>query len=249
MAQGKRTALITGSGKNIGRAIALHLAEAGHNIVINGSRDTAACEEVAGQVRKLGAEAMVVMCNIGDRDKVQAMAKSAIDKFGSVDILVNNAAVRPDGKYLETTEEEWQRIVDINFYSVYHLTRACLPGMIAKGWGRIVNFTGMMAQQGYPGKSAAVSVSKHAAWGLTKSLSREFGPKGITANIISPGTIPGPEADTSSPRFETLRKANPTGRLGTADDIAAMVDLLVSDSGGFINGQMLQVNGGVVNQF
>jgi 3-oxoacyl-[acyl-carrier protein] reductase len=249
MAQGKRTALITGSGKNIGRAIALHLAKSGHNVVINGSRDTAACEDVAGQVRKLGAEAMVVMCNIGDRAKVQAMAKSAIEKFGAVDILVNNAAVRPDGKFLETTEEEWQRIVDINFYSVFHLSRACLPGMIAKGWGRIVNFTGMMAQQGYPGKSAAVSVSKHAAWGLTKSLSREFGPKGITANIISPGTIPGPEVDTSAARFETLRKANPTGRLGTADDIAAMVDLLVSDAGGFINGQMLQVNGGVVNQF
>jgi 3-oxoacyl-[acyl-carrier protein] reductase len=249
MAQAKRTALITGSGKNIGRAIALHLAEAGHNIVINGSSDRAACEEVAGKVRELGAQATIQMCNIGDRAAVQAMAKAAIDKFGSVDILINNAAVRPDGKYLETDETEWQRIMDINFYSVFHLTRACLPGMIAKGWGRIVNFTGMMAQQGYPGKSAAVSVSKHAAWGLTKSLSREFGPKGITANIISPGTIPGPEADTSSARFEALRKANPSGRLGTADDIAAMVALLVSDQGGFVNGQMLQVNGGVVNQF
>lgn len=249
MAQGKRTALITGSGKNIGRAIALHLAKSGHNIVVNGSRDQAACEEVADKARALGVEAMVAMCNIGDRRKVQAMAKAAVDKFGAVDVLVNNAAVRPDGSYLETSEEEWQRIMDINFYSVFHLTRACLPGMIAKGWGRIVNFTGMMAQQGYPGKSAAVAVSKHAAWGLTKSLSREFGPKGITANIISPGTIPGPEAALSSPRLEALRKANPAGRLGTADDIAAMVDLLTSDAGGFINGQMLQINGGVVNQF
>jgi 3-oxoacyl-[acyl-carrier protein] reductase len=249
MAQAKRTALITGSGKNIGRAIALHLAEAGHNIVINGSRDKAACEEVAGKVRELGAQAMIQMGDIGDRAAVQAMAKAAIDTFGNVDILINNAAVRPDGKYLETDETEWQRIMDINFYSVFHLTRACLPGMIAKGWGRIVNFTGMNAQQGYPGKSAAVAVSKHAAWGLTKSLSREFGPQGITANIISPGTIPGPEADLASPRLESLRKANPVRRLGTADDIAAMVDLLVSDQGGFVNGQMLQVNGGVVNQF
>ena len=249
MAQGKRTALITGSNKNIGRAIALHLAKSGHNVVINGSRDKAACEEVAGKARALGAEAMIAICDIGDRKAVQAMAKSAIDKFGGVDILVNNAAIRPDGAYLTTSEEEWNRIIDTNFYSVFYLTRAVLPGMIAKGWGRIVNFTGMMAQQGYPGKSAAVSVSKHAAWGLTKSLSREFGPKGITANIISPGTFPGPDADASSPRFEALRKANPTGRLGVPDDIAAMVDLLVSDQGGFINGQMLQVNGGVINQF
>lgn len=249
MAQAKRTALITGSGRNIGKAIALHLAEAGYNIVLNGSQDRTACEEVAGQCKKLGAETLIEMCNIGDRAKVQAMASSAIARFGAVDTLVNNAAVRPDGAYLTTTEEEWQRIMDINFYSAFHLTRACLPGMIDKGWGRIVNFTGMMAQQGYPGKSAAVSCAKHALWGLTKSLSREFGPKGITANIISPGTIPDPSVDVSTPRFQNLLKANPSGRLGTGDDIAAMVDLLVSDQGGFINGQMLQINGGVVNQF
>jgi 3-oxoacyl-[acyl-carrier protein] reductase len=249
MAQGKRTALITGSNKNIGRAIALHLAEAGYNIVVNGSQNRAACEEVAGQVRERGAEAMVEICDIGDKEKVQAMAQSAIARFGAVDVLVNNAAVRPDGAYLTTTEAEWQRIMDINFYSAFHLTRACLPGMIERGRGRIVNFTGMMAQQGYPGKSAAVSCSKHALWGLTKSLSREFGPKGITANIISPGTFPSEDADVSAPRFQNLLKANPSGRLGTPDDIAAMVDLLVSDRGGFINGQMLQINGGVINQF
>lgn len=249
MTQGKRTALVTGSGKNIGRAIALHLAEAGCNIVLNGSQDRTACEEVAEKVRGLGVEASIEMCNIGDREKVQAMAKSAIAKFGAVDVLVNNAAVRPNGEYLSISEDEWQRVMDINFYSVYHLTRACLPGMIDKGWGRVINFTGMMAQQGYPGKSAAVSCSKHALWGLTKSLSREFGPKGITANIISPGTIPDPDADVSTPRFQALLKANPSGRLGTGDDIAAMVDLLASDRGGFVNGQMLQINGGVINQF
>ncbi len=249
MAKGKRTALITGSNKNIGRAIALHLAETGHNIVVNGSRDKAACEEVAGKVRALGAEALIALGDIGDRKAVDAMARAALETFGGVDILVNNAAVRPDGAYLDTTEEAWQRIMDINFYSAFHLTRAFLPGMIDKGWGRIINFTGMMAQQGYPGKSAAVSVSKHALWGLTKSLSREFGPKGVTTNIISPGTFPASDADPNAPRFETLRKANPTGRLGVPDDIAAMVDLLVSERGGFINGQMLQINGGVVNQF
>jgi 3-oxoacyl-[acyl-carrier protein] reductase len=138
--------------------------------------------------------------------------------------------------------------MDINFYSVFHLARACVPGMIEKGWGRVINFTGMNAQQGYAGK-AAVSVSKHALWGLTKSLSKEFGRQGVTTNIISPGTIPGVESDVSAPRFQNLLKANPVGRLGTPDDIAAMVDLLVSDQGGFINGQMLQINGGVINQF
>ncbi len=248
MAQDKRTALITGSGRNIGRAIALHLAKAGYNIVLNGSRDRAACEEVAAKVGELGAESIIEMCDIGNRDKVLAMAKSAIDTFGSVDVLVNNAAIRTDGDFLTISEEEWGKIIDINFNSAFHLARACIPGMLAKGWGRVINFTGMNAQQGYAGKSA-VSVSKHALWGMTKSLSKEFGRQGVTTNIISPGTIPDVSADTSTPRMQALLKANPVGRLGTADDIAAMVDLLVSEQGGFINGQMLQVNGGVVNQF
>jgi 3-oxoacyl-[acyl-carrier protein] reductase len=118
--------------------------------------------------------------------------------------------------------------------------------MINKNWGRIVNFTGMNAQLGNGAKSA-VSVSKHAMWGLTKSLSREFGRQGVTAKIISPDTFPDVDLDVSTPRFQGLLKNNPTGRLGTPDDIAALVELLVSDKGGFVNGQMLQVNGGVGN--
>ena len=247
MANERRTALITGSGRNMGRGIAQHLAKSGYNIVLNGSRNRDACEEVAEKIRALGSEAMIEMCDIGDRDKVQAMAKSAIDTFGSVDVLINNAAIRPDGDFLDITEEEWNRVYDTNFSSAFHLARACIPGMIAKNWGRIVHFTGMNAQQGHAGK-AAVSVSKHALWGLTKTLSKEFGRQGITANIISPGTFPDVDADTSAPRFQALLKANPSGRLGRADDIAAVVDLLVSERGGFINGQMLQVNGGVINQ-
>jgi 3-oxoacyl-[acyl-carrier protein] reductase len=248
MSRDRRTALVTGSGKNIGKGIALHLAAAGYNIVLNGSRDRDACEAVAEQVRGFGSEALIEMCNIGERDKVQAMAKSAIEKFGSVDVLVNNAAVRPDGDFLKITEEEWHRVMDINFYAAFHLARACLPGMIDNKWGRIINFTGMFAQQGKHIKSA-VSVSKHAMWGLTKSLSREFGPRGITTNIISPGTFPDIDVDVSEPRFQALLEENPAGRLGTPDDIAAMIDLLVTEPGGFINGQMLQINGGVVNQF
>ena len=247
MANERRTALNTGSGRNMGRGIAQHLAKSGYNIVLNGSRNRDACEEVAEKIRALGSEAMIEMCDIGDRDKVQAMAKSAIDTFGSVDVLINNAAIRPDGDFLDITEEEWNRVYDTNFSSAFHLARACIPGMIAKNWGRIVHFTGMNAQQGHAGK-AAVSVSKHALWGLTKTLSKEFGRQGITANIISPGTFPDVDADTSAPRFQALLKANPSGRLGRADDIAAVVDLLVSERGGFINGQMLQVNGGVINQ-
>lgn len=248
MAKSNRTALITGSGRNIGRGIALYLAASGFNIVLNGSRDRVACEDVATKVRAHGVEASVEMCDIGEREKVQAMADSAIKTFGRVDVLVNNAAIRPEAAFLDMPEEDWHQVMDVNFYAAFHLARAFLPGMIENGWGRIINFTGMNAQQGNHIRSA-VSVSKHAMWGLTKSLSREFGRQGVTANIISPGTFPDQDADLSSPRFQALQEDNPSGRLGTSDDIAALIDLLVSDQGGFINGQMLQVNGGVVNQF
>ena len=242
-----RTALITGSGRNIGRAIALHLGAQGHNVVVNGSSDIAACEAVAQAVRKAGGEALVAMADIGDRDAVQALAQQAISHFGGVDVLVNNAAIRPDGDFLSMPQEEWDRVIDVNFYSAFHLSRACLPGMVERGYGRIINFTGMNAQQGYVGK-AHVTVSKHAAWGMTKSLAKEFGRSGITTNIISPGTIVGEAADAHSMhgRLDALLANNPAGRLGTPDDIAAMVDLLISEEGHFINGQLLQVNGGVI---
>lgn len=243
-----KTALVTGSGRNIGRGVALHLAAAGCNVVLNGSQDRAACDEVAALVQEAGAEAAVEMCDIGDREAVLAMAASALTRFGTVDILISNAAIRPDGDFLEVSEADWNRVMDVNFTAAFHLCRAFLPGMIEKGWGRIVNFTGMNAQMGGHSRPA-VTVSKHAMWGLTKTLSRDYGPKGVTTNIISPSTFPDISVDTATPDFEALRQANPSGRLGTPDDIAAMVDLLVSDSGGFINGQMLQINGGVVNQF
>jgi 3-oxoacyl-[acyl-carrier protein] reductase len=242
-----RTALITGSGRNIGRAIALHLAASGHNIVINGSSDRAICETVASEVRALGVEAIVAMGNIGERDENKAISQAAMDHFGGVDVLVNNAAVRPDGDFLSMDEDDWDRVININMSSAFWLGRACIPGMVERGYGRIINFTGMNAQQGYVGKMH-VTVSKHAMWGMTKSLAKEFGRVGITSNIISPGTIVGESSDTHSMhgRLETLLASNPVGRLGTPDDIAAMVDLLVSDKGGFINGQLLQINGGVV---
>jgi len=121
--------------------------------------------------------------------------------------------------------------------------------MIANGWGRIISFSGMNAQRGYPGASA-VSVAKHAVWGLTKAFAVEFGANGITANIIAPGTFPADHVDIAmDAKFSALLKANPSGRLGNAEDIGGMVAYLCSENGGFVNGQMLQINGGVVMQF
>ena len=246
MARGEKTALITGSGRNIGRAIALHLAKTGCNIVLNGSSDKAACDAVAAEVQALGTEALVAMGNVGDRDMATGIAEAALDAYGRVDILVNNAAIRPHGPFLEISDEEWAHVMNVNFNAAVWLSRACLPGMIDNGWGRIINFSGMNAQRGTGGRPQ-VTASKHAAWGLTKALAREFGPHGITVNIISPGTIPADDDGGSelSPRRAKLRDENPVRRLGNPDDIAGTVDLLISDQGSFINGQLLQINGGV----
>ena len=239
-------ALITGSGRNIGRACAKELAQAGFNIVLNGSSDKGACERVADEVRTIGTDAIIAMADIGNQSAVNEMVETALQAFGRIDALINNAAIRPASAFLDMSDDDLARVMNVNCYAAVWLSRAFLPGMVENGWGRIINFSGMNAQQGTGGRPH-VTMSKHASWGLIKALSREFGPKGITANIISPGTIPDEETDISqSSRFQELLKNNPVGRLGTTDDIAAMVGLLCSKRGSFINGQLLQVNGGVV---
>ncbi len=244
MPKGTRTALVTGSNKNIGRACALALARQGCNVIVNGSKDRAAADLVASEVRALGVEGRVAMGDVGKREDCLRIAEDGIKTFGAIDVLVNNAAIREDGGFLELPEEQWRRVMAINFDAAYWLARACLPGMIEKGWGRIINFAGMNAIHGYNGR-AHVSASKHAAWGLTKALAKEFGAKGVTVNIVSPGPIMGEAQDAMQAAHIAPMKARvPVGRLGTPDEVAAAVALLASDAGAFINGQMIQVNGG-----
>ncbi len=244
MAESRRTALITGSGKNIGRASALALARMGFNIVVNGSSNRANCDNVADEVRAIGTDAHVVMCDVGDKAQVEALAAEAIKTFGNVDVLINNAAVRPNTSFLDGDDADWERVLNIDFHSARRLSKACIPGMLEKGWGRIINFGGMNAFKGYEGK-APVSVAKHASWGLTKCLAKEFADRGITANIISPGPIADDEGVGDEGKAGYV-KTVPVGRKGTPAEVAAMVALLASDEGAYINGQLLQVNGGAV---
>ena len=244
MSQAQRVALITGSGRNIGRAVALQLARDGFDIALNGARDRAACDRVASEITTAGRRAVVIMGDVGIKADAQRLAAETIAVLGSVDILVNNAAIRPAGGFLEMSDADFQRVIDVDLNGAIWLSRACLPGMITRKWGRIVNFSGMNSIAGYADRPA-VSVAKHGAWGLTKVLAKEFAPHGITANIISPGPI-APDAG-SDPAMAAHINAQaskiPAGRLGTPDEIAALVSLLVSDGGAFISGQMLQVNG------
>ena len=245
MAAAKRTALITGAGKNIGRACAHALAQEGFNVAINGSSDRAACERVAKECEKLGAKTLVVMGDVGKPDECKRIVAEVTKGLGPIDALLNNAALRPSQPFLETSEEQWERVLSVDLQGAIRLARLCLPGMVERGWGRIVNFAGMNAIHGHAGR-VHVSVAKHGVWGLTKSLAMEFGPKGITTNAISPGPI-APDAEEHNAsvhaRAQALAKV-PMGRMGKPAEVAAAARLLVSEAGGYINGQMIAVNGG-----
>ena len=240
----RRTALVTGAGQNIGRAIALALAADGFNVVVNGRSKRVPCEETAEAARAHGVEATVAMGDVGTEAGCAEVAGTGISRFGRIDVLVHNAAIRPSAPFLEMAEAEFRRVLDVNLMGAFWLSRLCLPGMVKGGWGRIVTFAGMNAIHGYNGR-AHVSVSKHGAWGLAKALAKEFGPKGITVNCVSPGPIRSDHDDKGmTDHIHKQVGRIPMGRLGEPDEVAAMVSLLASERGGFINGQLLQVNGG-----
>jgi len=239
-----RTALITGSGRNIGRASALALARDGFNVAINGSSDEDACKEVAAEAEHFGVEAAVVMGDVGVESQANEIARRTLDRFGSIDVLLNNAAIRPAAGFLDISSEDWERVMAVNLSAAVWLSRASLPSMIKNKWGRIINFAGMNALQGYASRPH-VSVAKHGAWGLTKALAKEFGPLGITVNIISPGPISSDHDDPEmTAHIESQVSRIPLGRLGDPMEVAASVSWLASEPGAFVNGQLIQVNGG-----
>jgi 3-oxoacyl-[acyl-carrier protein] reductase len=239
-----KAAVITGAGRNIGRAVALQLAADGFDVVINGSSNRDACEAVAAQARALGVEALVAMADVGERDACLGLAAKAIAHFGAIDVLVNNAALRPQRPFLEISEADFRRVMGVDLEAAVWLAQACLPKMVERGWGRIVNFTGMNAIQGHAGR-ATISVAKHGVWGLTKALAKEFGVNGITINAISPGPIAGDDEASGAVTYRMASVAHvPAGRMGTPDEVAAVVRMLASDAGAYVNGQMLAVNGG-----
>ncbi len=171
------------------------------------------------------------------------MAREALEHFGTVDILINNAAIRPAKPFLELDEADWHRVLDVDLNAAFYTAKAFLPAMVAGGWGRIINLTGMNAIHGYAGR-APVSAAKHGVWGLTKALAKEFGPRGVTVNAVSPGPIRSQHPDPAmTQHIESQLGKIPLGRLGEPQEIAALCGFLASEAGGFISGQMIAANG------
>jgi 3-oxoacyl-[acyl-carrier protein] reductase len=239
-----KVALVTGSGRNIGRATVLKLAAEGAHIVVNARANHAEAEQVAREARDRGVKAIAVLADVANRDEVEAMAARALSEFGRVDILINNAAIRPHKPFTELTVADWERVRGVVLDGALYLTRALIPSMVDNRYGRILFFTGDGAFAGGSGR-AHISAAKMALVGLARSLASEFAAHNIRVNVVSPGSI---DTARANPEWYQGRPPSaagiPLGRQGTVDEIAATCLFLVSEDGGFITGQTIHVNGG-----
>ena len=238
-----KVALVTGSGRNIGRSIALALAEQGADVVVNARSNQAEAEAVAAEVGELGRKGLPLLADVGDRQQLEALLDTALAEFGRLDVVVNNAATRPSKSFSEMTYDDWRGVLATDLDSAFLTTKAALPGMLERGWGRVVNLSGLQAFQGRHG-GAHISAAKVGLIGLTRALATELGPSGILVNCIVPGMIDTSREGQTVTRTPARLAELPVRRLGHTDDIASLCAFLCSDAAGFINGQTIHVNGG-----
>ncbi len=239
-----KVALVTGSGRNIGRATVLKLAGEGAHVVVNARSNQAEADAVAREARERGVKALAVLADVGKKNQVEALAARALSEFGRVDILINNAAIRPHKPFTQLTPDDWETVRGIVLDGALYLTRAVISSMVENRYGRILFFCGDGAYAGGSGR-AHISAAKMALVGLARSLASEFAAQNIRVNIVSPGSI---DTRRDNPEWYHGRPPStagiPLGRQGHVDEIAATCLFLVSDDGGFITGQTIHVNGG-----
>ncbi len=241
------TALVTGASKGIGRATALALARAGIDVAVN-ARDTTGTDEAAQAVCELGRQSLSVPGDVAVLEDVRSLARLVVDAWGGVDILVNNAGITHSGSLVETTDEVWERLMDVNSRSMFLTCRELVPHMIEQRWGRIINVASMTARlgRGFVG-SASYGASKGAVVSFTRGLAKEFGPYDITVNAVAPGVIvTDMNRDYLAEHGERVLQGIPLGRFGEPDDVAGVIAFLASDAAGYITGAVIDVNGGLV---
>jgi len=240
-----RAAIVTGSGRGIGRAIALKLAEAGASVVVNDIGEASVVEGVVTEIRAMNRPGLAVLADVSLSSDVDRMVETAVATFGKIDILVNNAGITRDQLLLRMSEEDWDRVMDIDLKSVFLCTRAVLRHMVRQRWGRIISIASIVGIIGNAGQTNYAS-AKAGIIGFTRSIAKEVASRGITANAIAPGFI-----DTQmtqqlkeEQRQELMRRI-PLGYLGTPRDVAEAVAFLASEEARYITGQVLNVDGGM----
>ena len=240
-----KVALVTGSGRNIGRATVLKLAGEGANVVVNARTNREEAISVAREARELGVDALAILADVADRDQVNSMVTQTMDHFGKVDVLISNAAIRPHKAFIELTLEDWERVRGVVLDGAFYCAHAVVPSMVKNEFGRIVFLAGDGAWNGTPERSH-VSAAKMGLVGLARGLATEFAPHNIRVNVLAPGSI---DTTRENPQWYPQGRPPaatgiPMGRQGDVDEIASAILFLVTDDGGFVTGQTLHVNGG-----
>ncbi len=241
-----KTALVTGSARGIGRAIALKLAELGANVAVNDIPSASeALEGVANEIRSLGRQSMAVVGDVSSAEDVARMVESVVNTFGKIDILINNAGVTRDGLVIRMSDEDWNTVLNIDLKSAFLCTRAVLRPMLKQRWGRIVSIASIVGIHGNAGQ-ANYAAAKAGVIAFTKSVAKEVASRGITANAIAPGYIDTKMTQSLDEKQSAeLLKHIPIGYAGTPRDVAEAVAFLASEEARYITGQVLGVDGGM----
>jgi 3-oxoacyl-[acyl-carrier protein] reductase len=241
----EKAAVVTGSSRGIGRAIALRLASEGSCVVVNYRSNQRAAEEVVAEIRSRGSEAIAFQADVSQMDQAKGLIDLAKDRFGRIDILVNNAGTTRDTLIMRMSEDDWDVVLDTNLKGAFHCIKAVSRQMMRQRYGRIVNIASVAGLAGNAGQ-ANYAAAKAGLIGLTKTVARELGQRNITCNAVAPGLVPTDLTASLPPEYIQLAvERTLLGRTGTAEEIAAAVAFLASDEAGFITGQVLAVDGGL----
>ena len=240
-----KVALVTGAGKNIGRAIALRLAQDGAAIIVNGRSDQAALDGVVREIEAMGGRAIPAIADVSQPDAVARMTEDAVAQLGGIDILVSNAGLRRQTPFLDMGLAEWREILSVALDGAFILAKAAVPHMVRRGGGAIVALSGISTHVGTPNR-CHVSASKSGLEGLMRALAIELAPHQITANCVAPGSVDTVRGAAAGVRPSTLGDQSiPLQRKASVDDIAGMVRYLAGPEGAYVTGQTLHVNGGL----